>query len=434
MISDQQRLQTIELVLNIMHVSADNDCLLHVEDNIDKSAEHLAQQAVRLIEAAYGKSDESCSPTDLNELAASIRQRLSTEPGKHAKRGTFSVRYACAMIGLQPRTYFNWVRQLREEADSALAIKDKRTIERKGPSKDPKAISQEERDKIITRYQQPDVRYLSVEKAFNKLFDDPNEDFFCSCSTTYRVLRKAGLLKARPARTRRSGHSNSKRDAHIAYKINEVWSYDITYLNGSNGVKYFGIAIMDIYSRYVVHCDVLEKQDETSVSSFLSQAFAKCKIVPKQLVLHSDNGSQMRSVVTVAVLKAFGVDESHSRPLVSNDNAQIERLWNTVKHSSYGMTKSMFNSLQEARQAFDTATYNYNNISHSSINDVTPYVRYHGLEKEVLEARLRKVAAYKEKHPERWGKRKLRDFTPAGAQILNPHFLKKEKAGMESHN
>ena len=104
MISDQQRLQTIELVLNIMHVSADNDCLLHVEDNIDKSAEHLAQQAVRLIEAAYGKSDESCSPTDLNELAASIRQRLSTEPGKHAKRGTFSVRYACAMIGLQPRT------------------------------------------------------------------------------------------------------------------------------------------------------------------------------------------------------------------------------------------------------------------------------------------------------------------------------------------
>ena len=105
------------------------------------TAEHLAQQALRLIDDAYGKSDERRNSTDLSELAASIRQRLSTEPGKHAKRGSFSVAYACAMIGLQPRTYFNWVKQIRNEADCVLAIKDKRTLERKGPSKDPKALS-----------------------------------------------------------------------------------------------------------------------------------------------------------------------------------------------------------------------------------------------------------------------------------------------------
>lgn len=434
MISDQQRLQIIELVLDITQVGNDNACLMHVEDNLDKSAEHLAQQALRLIDDAYGKSDERRNSTDLSELAASIRQRLSTEPGKHAKRGSFSVAYACAMIGLQPRTYFNRVKQIRNEADCVLAIKDKRTLERKGPSKDPKALSQDERNFVICRYQQPDVRHLSIEKATIKLLDDPDEDYICSCSTAYRVLGKAGMLKVRPASTRRRGHSNNKREAHWSYKINEVWSYDITYLNGPNGVKYYGIAIMDHYSRYVVHCDVLEKQDEDSVSSFLSQAFAKYQIVPKQLVLHTDNGSQMRSAVTVAVLKAFGVEESHSRPLVSNDNAPIERLWNTAKHSTYGLTKSIFRNLQEVKQAFTTAMHNYNNIGHSSLKDITPYARYHGLEKEVLEARMRKVAKGREKHPERWGNRKLRDFTPAGPQVLNPHFLKKDKAGTKSHN
>ena len=84
MISDQQRLQIIELVLDITQVGNDNACLMHVEDNLDKSAEHLAQQALRLIDDAYGKSDERRNPTDLSELAALVRQRLSTEPGKHA--------------------------------------------------------------------------------------------------------------------------------------------------------------------------------------------------------------------------------------------------------------------------------------------------------------------------------------------------------------
>ena len=52
MISDQQRLQIIELVLDITQVGNDNACLMHVEDNLDKSAEHLAQQALRLIDDA----------------------------------------------------------------------------------------------------------------------------------------------------------------------------------------------------------------------------------------------------------------------------------------------------------------------------------------------------------------------------------------------
>lgn len=42
MISDQQRLQIIELVLDITQVGNDNACMMHVEDNLDKSAEHLA--------------------------------------------------------------------------------------------------------------------------------------------------------------------------------------------------------------------------------------------------------------------------------------------------------------------------------------------------------------------------------------------------------
>lgn len=50
------------------------------------------------------------------------------------------------------------------------------------------------------------------------------------------------------------------------------------------------------------------------------------KIKGKPLVLHSDNGSPMKSYTLKAKLEEMGVMSSFSRPRVSNDNPYSEAL------------------------------------------------------------------------------------------------------------
>lgn len=53
-----------------------------------------------------------------------------------------------------------------------------------------KALSQAERQKLILRYSQPDVRDLTIRQAFCKLIDQG--EYFGSETTVRRVLKKAG--------------------------------------------------------------------------------------------------------------------------------------------------------------------------------------------------------------------------------------------------
>ena len=438
MTSGLQRLQALELVWDISHVDEDTACLMRTEDNPEMAAEELAQRTLQRIHAVFGEARtneaESVSDDALKERLGKLRKRIVAEPGKYAPRGYFSMKDTCAMLGLKPRTIFNWLKLIRENDEDAAfkVLVDKRTlVDHKGPATDPKALTVEERSRICELAQRPEFEGLSIDKRYHKLLDDGDLPFLCSKRTFYRVLEQEGILaKLKVTKPKRKGRSsaNNKREAHYARDVNKVWSYDITYLFGPNGEQYYGIAIMDLYSRYVLHSDVFDEQTEANVSQFLAKAFEDYKIMPKQLVVHTDNGSQMRSALTTAVLAAFGVTESHSRPHVSNDNSHIERLWNTAKHSSYGLESTSFSSLDEAKRSFATAMLNYNHIPHSSLKHITPYDRYHGSEKTVLAARQSKVEAYKAAHPERWGNRPMQDFTPVGEQILNPHFLKEEVA------
>lgn len=59
-------------------------------------------------------------------------------------------------------------------------------------------------------------------------------------------------------------------------------------------------AIVDIYSRYVVHADVFDSESAENAVKFLEDAIKKHHIKPRALVLHSDNGAAMKAASTLA--------------------------------------------------------------------------------------------------------------------------------------
>ncbi|MGP9490701.1 DDE-type integrase/transposase/recombinase, partial [Glutamicibacter sp. AOP3-A1-12] len=81
---------------------------------------------------------------------------------------------------------------------------------------------------------------------------------------------------------------------------------------------YFDAYVMiDIYSRYIVGCQVHLRESGALAEAFMKQVFAQDQ-VPQ--VVHADRGTSMTSKPVASLLSDLDVLRSHSRPKVSNDN------------------------------------------------------------------------------------------------------------------
>ena len=318
---------------------------------------------------------------------------------------------ACRFIGLDYGTFCKW-RDHPEDEDR------RSTCERK-PNR--RSLSAEEKAVVIERLCRPDVCDLSPRQAFYKLLDQG--EYYCSQSTIYRLFKETGLDVRRDGA--RPGVHRNKPTSFVATGPNQVWAWDITYLRDANYKTrfYYAFAIVDIYSRYVVHADVFDSETADNAVSFLSEAFDRHHIAPRQLVLHSDNGAAMKAAQTAALLVNRGVQISHSRPRVSDDNPYIESFFKTMKYMGH-MGRCRFPSLEACRCRLRSFVRTYNcNMVHSGINCVTPACRFECRDGSVLEARRSVLEEAKRKHPERWIKGKVMDCSVAGPQCLNPDRL-----------
>lgn len=110
-------------------------------------------------------------------------------------------------------------------------------------------------------------------------------------------------------------------------KPNQVWCTDITYIRLLGGFMYL-IAIMDLYSRYVISWRLSNSMDLSFCLDALDDAlrFSECEI------FHSDQGSQYTSPDFTKVLLDRGIKVSMSGKGRCFDNIVNERLWRTVKY------------------------------------------------------------------------------------------------------
>ena len=310
-------------------------------------------------------------------------------------------------LGLSIRTMQRWVEGGEVKADQ------RPLIVRPAP---PNKLSAAERNKIVAVCNQPEYASVPPSQIVPRLADKGR--YLGSESSFYRVLNEAGQLNHR-------GHSKEVKRSkapttHIATGANQVWSWDISYLPSNvRGLYHYLYLIEDIYSRKIVGWEVHSRETGESAAELMQRTVIAEQCFCKPLVLHSDNGSPMKSYTLQSKLADLGITPSHSRPRVSNDNAYSESLFRTLKYCPQWPSQG-FASLEIARDWVSGFVSGYNNEHrHSRIKFVTPAQRHRGEDKAILEKRANVYELAKARNPERWSG-KTRNWRPVGDVTLNP--------------
>lgn len=133
-------------------------------------------------------------------------------------------------------------------------------------------------------------------------------------------------------------HTTRRCKAHETYpyllrnlsveRANQVWALDITYIPMSKGYMYL-VAVIDLYSRYVVNWSLSNTMDADWCTGMLEEAF-QTHGTPE--IINTDQGSQFTSDVFTQCVLSKGIKLSMDGKGRATDNAFIERLWRSVKY------------------------------------------------------------------------------------------------------
>jgi putative transposase len=325
---------------------------------------------------------------------------------REAQRQGSRIAPACAIVGISVRTFERWHKK-------GVVVADARPSAVR-PSPDNK-LSEAERKNIMDVVNEERFKSKPPSQIVPILLDEGT--YVASESSFYRVMADNNQKVHRGrARKRRK---QSKPKAYLASGPNQVWSWDLTFLpTPTVGSFYYLYLFMDIYSRQVVGYEVHERECGELAQAVFSRAHLAAG-QPDNVVLHSDNGSAMKSYTFKAKLKELTVTSSYSRPRVSNDNAYSESLFRTVKYIPSWPPKG-FESLAQARDwVHDFVKWYNTEHRHSALNYVTPLQRHNGEDKEILAKRYAVLEAARARRPDRWS-RSVRNCQPSRPTVLNP--------------
>ena len=149
-----------------------------------------------------------------------------------------------------------------------------------------------------------------------------------------------------------------------------MWASDITYIWTKEGWFYLAV-VLDLYSRSVVGWSMGERIDRKLVLDALKMAVKRRK-PPRDLIHHSDRGSQYASRELRDSLEEYGMVCSMSRKGNCWDNAPVESFFGTMKqelvhHQKYRNRWQARQSLFEYIERF----YNRRRL-HSTLGYRTP--------------------------------------------------------------
>lgn len=267
--------------------------------------------------------------------------------------------------------------------------------------KPPNALTAEERAHVLAVMHQPEHIDLAVTQVWARLLDA--SIYLCSISSMYRILREAGENRER----RRQRTHPAKTKPHLrATGPNQVWSWDITKLQGpTRGTFYDLYVIIDIYSRYVVSWMVAATENAELARDFIEDAIAGQGIDRDQLTIHADRGSSMTSKPVAQLLVDLGVTRTHSRPHVSNDNPFSEANFKTLKYCP--AFPGRFGSIEHAR-SFCAEFFEYYNHEHrhSGVGLHTAASVHYGTAAEIRQLRQQTLDAAYAANPDRFSHRR----------------------------
>lgn len=160
----------------------------------------------------------------------------------------------------------------------------------------------------------------------------------------------------------------------------QMWQLDLKYgfIHGENRF-FFIMAIIDVYMRLIVNYYIGLRCTGKDLVFTLDNAVKEFNIPDKeQLVIRSDNGSQMTSNVFIDHVQGFGEDQILHElipPATPNKNAHIEA-FNSILEIEFFQPRYFMSYTQAYRETVDFMEF-YNTFRiHGSLNSRTPMETY----------------------------------------------------------
>lgn len=242
------------------------------------------------------------------------------------------------------------------------------------------------------------LRGRSVDASFAGAWDEGV--MLASRRTWWRIAEAIIDQSQRPLVPSRAGTRTPRvKPVLVATGPGQVWSWDITDVQSTwHRVAYKAYSIIDIFSRKIVGYRVEAREVDDLAVEMFETAIAEFG-APDHV--HADSGAAMKSNALKNALETHGVEMSHNRPYVSNDNPYSESEFRTMKYRpNY---PGMFESLETARTHIDDYVVWYNTEHrHSGIALFTPDQVHNGSWAQVWSVRVRAAEEYYAKHPKRF--------------------------------
>jgi putative transposase len=224
-----------------------------------------------------------------------------------------------------------------------------------------------------------------------------------SPSSVYRVLKRRDLLGRWNHRASKKGHGFEH-----PLKPHEHWHTDISYINVC-GTFYYLCAVLDGYSRYIVHWEIQESMTERDVETILQRAKEKFPEARPRII--SDNGPQFVAKDFKEFIRLCGMTHVRTSPHYPQSNGKMER-WNQSLKRECIRPKTPL-SLEEARRVVARFVEEYNMTRlHSAIAYIAPNDKLEGRAETIFAERDAKLAAARERRAARRKQQRMEQRDP----------------------
>lgn len=298
---------------------------------------------------------------------------------------------ACRLLGI-PRSTLYRMRRPEQEPPGVERLESSRQ-----PRQSVRALTNAERAAVRDVLNSERFQDQSPRQVYATLLDE--NEYLCHWRTMYRVLEEHDEVRERRNQLR---HPSYARPELLATGPNQLWSWDITRMRGPVTWSYYYLYVMlDVFSRYIVAWLLAEQESATLAQELVAAAYAKQTIEPGQLTIHADRGAPMMAKSMAMLMSDLGINESHSRPHVSDDNPYSEAHFHTVKYRPDYPDR--FGCLGDARSWCEGFFPWYNNEHHhSALHLLTPADVHYGRAEEKLAQRQEVLQQAYAAHPERF--------------------------------
>lgn len=320
---------------------------------------------------------------------------------------------ACEALEISLRTYQRWTRD-----DDVLTSDGRKHAARVAPAN---RLSDDERAQLLSVANSAEFASLPPSQIVPALAD--RGEYLASESTFYRVLKASSQQHHRGRANKPTARVIT---SHRATDPNRLWSWDITWMpTAVKGQYFYWYMILDVFSRKIVGHEVHVEESADLAAQLMRKASLAEGLGGRKMVLHSDNGSSMKSATMLAMLEKLGIAPSFSRPRVSNDNAYAEALFRTCKYRP-DYPRKPFATVDQARAwtLHFVRWYNHQH-KHSGLKFVTPAQRHNGQADQILRYRDQVYETAKQRNPGRWSG-SIRNWKLKAEVWLNPERAEPE--------